>query len=212
MSTYRRQISSSFHGVSVSGPTASTSASVMQAQHLQPLLGADQRANSLTISGSSVSRRNATSDIRRWFRIRNSTVSRASADLQALEHVVGHAHALERVLVVAPLADVVEQQREHEQLGRREPRRRPPEALRRARRCWRAARDCGSSAACARPRCTCGRSRAPPATRSPGTPETRGRAARSRASATAARRGRARLQQPQQRRAVARLGKKSSAR
>ena len=35
-------------------------------------------ANCLTMSGSSVSRRNATSDIRRWFRMRNSTVSRDS--------------------------------------------------------------------------------------------------------------------------------------
>ena len=94
-----------------------------------------------------------------------------------------HPHALERVVVVAPLADVVQQQRQHEQLGRGELAEDVAEALpvrlvgRR-----RAARGCGSSAACARRPCTCGRSRAPPATRSPGTRGTRGRAGRSRAS------------------------------
>ncbi len=39
------------------------------------------------------------------------------ADLQAFEDVLRHPYAFERVVVVAPLADVVKQQREHEELG-----------------------------------------------------------------------------------------------
>ncbi len=56
-------------------------------------------------------------------------VARVGRHLQAIERIVRHAHALERVLVVAPLADVVEKQREHEQLGRRQARRDRLEAL-----------------------------------------------------------------------------------
>ena len=142
-------------------------------------------AKSLTMSGSSVSRRKATSDIRRWWRIRNSTVSRASpASCSRSSTLRRHAHAFDRVIVVAPLADVVQQQRQHQQLGLRSS---SPRTLRKRRRYGivgraRCARDCESSAACARRPCTCGRSRAPPATRSPGTRGTRARAARSRAS------------------------------
>ena len=65
-----------------------------------------------------MSRRNATCDIARWFSIRNSTVARCSTvQTEAIEHVLRHADALGGVVLVAPLADVVKQQRQHEQLG-----------------------------------------------------------------------------------------------
>ncbi len=45
-------------------------------------------------------------------------ISRVSSNLQPLERLGRHAHAFERMLVVAPLAHVVEKQCQHEQLGR----------------------------------------------------------------------------------------------
>ena len=65
MSTYSRQSSSSFHGVSVSGLTASTSASVIRQSIFSRSSVPTNAAKSLTMSGSSVSRRKATSDMRR---------------------------------------------------------------------------------------------------------------------------------------------------
>ena len=51
--------------------------------------------------------------------MRNSTVWRASVgQLEAIEHALRQAHALLHVLGVAPLADVVEEQRQRQQLGR----------------------------------------------------------------------------------------------
>ena len=63
MSTYSRQSSSSFHGVSVSRLTASTSASVMRQSIFSRSSTPTSSANCRTISGSSVSRRKAASDI-----------------------------------------------------------------------------------------------------------------------------------------------------
>jgi hypothetical protein len=38
--------------------------------------------------------------------------------LQPDDHLFGHAHALERMIVIAPLADIVQQQRQDQQFGR----------------------------------------------------------------------------------------------
>ena len=49
--------------------------------------------------------------------IRNSTrLARVAGELQPIDHLARHAHAFDRVVVVAPLADVVQQQRQHQQL------------------------------------------------------------------------------------------------
>ncbi len=121
MSTNSRQSSSARHGVSVSRLTASTSASVIRHNIRSRSSTPTSDAKVRTISGSSVSRRNATCDIARWFLIRNSTVARCSAERpEAIEHVLRHAHALGGVVFVAPLADVVKQQRQDKQLGRLE--------------------------------------------------------------------------------------------
>ena len=75
-------------------------------------------ANRRTVSGSSVSRRNATVDICRWLAMRNSTSSRDSAgSARRSKTPTGEADALRDVLLVARLPDVVQQQREHQQLG-----------------------------------------------------------------------------------------------
>ena len=53
--------------------------------------------------------------------MRNTTSSRAPRRrARVLEQLPGHPHALGRVVLVAPFADVVQQQREHQQLGRLE--------------------------------------------------------------------------------------------
>jgi hypothetical protein len=46
-------------------------------------------------------------------------LARLRRELQAGDHLLCHAHALERVIVVPPLADIVQQQREHEQFRAR---------------------------------------------------------------------------------------------
>ena len=58
--------------------------------------------------------------------------------LQPVEHLLRHADALERMVVVAPFPDVVEKQRQDEQFRRRETQREPSGiAARSARRCRR---------------------------------------------------------------------------
>ncbi len=44
-------------------------------------------------------------------------LARIVVELQTFDRFDRHSHAFERVVVVAPLADVVQQQRQHEQLG-----------------------------------------------------------------------------------------------
>jgi hypothetical protein len=44
-------------------------------------------------------------------------LARLGRHLQAIEHVGRHTDAFQRMLIVAPLAHIVEEQREHEQLG-----------------------------------------------------------------------------------------------
>ena len=54
-------------------------------------------------------------------RIRKSTVSAGGTRAaRGVEHLLGHPHAFDHVVVVAPLADVVIQQRQHQQFGFRE--------------------------------------------------------------------------------------------
>ena len=78
-------------------------------------------ANCRTTSGSSVSRLNATSDIFRCSATRNSTTPRdVTVEIDPVEQLVRHARALGRVVLVGPLAHVVQEQRQHEQLRRLE--------------------------------------------------------------------------------------------
>ena len=74
-------------------------------------------AKCLTMSGSSVSRRNATIDIRRWMPDEEfDDGARFGRQVEPIEHLPRHAHAFDRVIVVPPFADVVEEERQHEQL------------------------------------------------------------------------------------------------
>ena len=91
-----------------------------QAQHPQPLLDADERRE---LSGRSRDPRcrggTPPATWRRWFSIRNSTVARCSTVRPSRSNMsCAMRDALGRVVLVAPLADVVKQQRQHEQLGR----------------------------------------------------------------------------------------------
>ena len=53
--------------------------------------------------------------------MRNSTIARDSGrQVEPLEHLPRHPHAFHRVIVVAPFADVVKEQRQDQQLGRGE--------------------------------------------------------------------------------------------
>ena len=56
-------------------------------------------------------------------------LARVAGDLQARQCAFGHALALEGVVVVAPLADVVQEQGQHQQLRRRQPREHTAKAL-----------------------------------------------------------------------------------
>ena len=87
-------------------------------------------------------------------------LARLGRQLQPLHHRLRQAHALGRVILVAPLADVVVEQRQDQQFRRVELADMRGEALAVRRLGRRAAtRCCGWSAACARRRCSDGRSR-----------------------------------------------------
>ena len=90
-----------------------------QAQHLQPLLETDQGGellDDLGIFRVAMKGRARHPEVMPDQEVHDLGVF--GRDPEALQHLVRHADAFDRVLLVAPLADVVEQQRQDEQLRR----------------------------------------------------------------------------------------------
>jgi hypothetical protein len=87
-----------------------------EAEHLQPFFGADEPRelpDDVGILGVA-----SEGDERHAQVVADEEqhhLARLWRELKPVEHVSRHAHAFERVVVVAPLADVVQQQRQHEQ-------------------------------------------------------------------------------------------------
>ena len=89
-----------------------------QAEHLQALFGADERGEVLDdvrILGVAAERDERHAQV--MLDQEQHRLARLAGQLQAVDHVPRHPHALVRVIVVAPLPDVVQQQREDQQLG-----------------------------------------------------------------------------------------------
>ena len=101
-----------------------------QAEHLQPLLGADQgRERPHHVRVLAVL---AEGDPRHLEVVADEelhVVPRVGAESELVEHDVGHPDALGGVLLVGPLADVVKQQCQHEVLGRPDLGQQRPEPL-----------------------------------------------------------------------------------
>ena len=88
-----------------------------QAEHLQALFGADERRevlDDLRILGVATKRDQRHAQV--MLDQEQHRLARLADELQTIDDVPGHPLAFERVVVVAPFADVVQQQRQHEQL------------------------------------------------------------------------------------------------
>ena len=101
-----------------------------QAQHLQAILDADEVGelpHDLGILGIAAERdhRHPRDAWPRGIPRRRGLL----VEREAIEHLTRHPRALRGVVLVAPLADVVKQQRQHEQLGRVDFSEQPREAL-----------------------------------------------------------------------------------